>query len=399
MKVLFFDHSPVYGGAEQSLLSILPALKPPIAPVLLVLPDSILVKKARELKIRFRTINLSPRLASLPQARLAKNIFNPLLWRDISRTKRALADAVQKEKADLVYANTLKSVILLGLCSKKIPQPQVWHIRDIVSGLPAVLLWRVGRISSPKVIAVSRVAAGQPALKFSATAPTVIHNGIDQEKWIFDSRQQKPDEVKARLGIKPGESLIGVFGQLSAWKGQEHAIQALAHLKRRGFLCKLLLAGDAIFAGQGYPEKLKSLAGSLNISEDVIFSGWLENAAPYMMAADIIVHTPVKPEPFGRVLIEAMALGKPVVAIKNGGIPEIIDHGRSGLLLESHQELPFVLERLLCQPAQAKALGDEARRQVELRFKLSDTVSRVSDFLTGAFSNISRTSLKGFEIL
>jgi glycosyltransferase involved in cell wall biosynthesis len=129
---------------------------------------------------------------------------------------------------------------------------------------------------------------------------------------------------------------------------------------------------------------LRNLAGSLDVSGEVIFSGWLENTAPYMTAADIIVHTPEKPEPFGRVLIEAMALGRTVVAIKNGGIPEIIDHGRSGILLERHQELPFVLERLLCQPAQAKALGDQARRQVLLRFNLANAVARISDFLTEA---------------
>lgn len=384
MKILFFDHSLVYGGAEQSLFSVLPALKPPIETVLLVSQKSSMIKRAESLNINCRTIKLSPRLTALSRGRLAGNLLNPLLWRDVSIAQKALTEAVQKEKADIVYANTLKSAILLGLCRKKIPQPQVWHIRDIVSGPSSVLLGLVGRISRPKLMAVSRAVAGQTALKFSSTPATVIHNGIDQEKWLFESRRQKPEEIKAKFGIKPGESLIGVFGQLSAWKGQEHSIRALAHLKKRGFLCKLLLAGDAIFAEQGYPEKMKNLAGSLNVSEEVIFSGWLENTAPYMAVSDIIVHTPVKPEPFGRVLVEAMALGKPVVAIKNGGIPEIIDHGRNGLLLESPEELPFVLERLLCQPSQAKTMGDEAMRQVKLKFNLSDTVSRISDFLMEA---------------
>ncbi|MDO9391027.1 MAG: glycosyltransferase family 4 protein [bacterium] len=384
MKVLFFDHSPVFGGAEQSLFSVLPALKSPIVPVLLASQDSILKKKAQSHNISFRTIKLSPRLASLSRGRLAGNVLNPFLWIDITKAKKALVEAVQKEEADLVYANTLKAAIILGLCRKKVKLPIVWHVRVIVSGPSSVLLGLAGRISQPKLIAVSRAVAAQPALKFSAIAPKVIHNGIDQEKWVFASRQQKPEEIKNKLGVKPGESLIGVFGQLSAWKGQEHSIKALAHLKRRGFLCKLLLAGDAIFAEKGYPEHLKELAGSLNVSGEIIFSGWLENTAPYMAAADIIVHTPVKPEPFGRVLIEAMALGKPVVSVKSGGIPEIIDHGRSGLLLENHGELPFVLEKLLCQPAQAKVLGDEARRQVQSRFNLSDTVSKISDFLMEA---------------
>ena len=384
MKVLFFDHSPVYGGAEQSLFSVLPALKSPIVPVLLASQDSILIKKAQSHNISFRTIKLSPRLASLSRGRLAGNLLNPFLWIDISRAKKAVIKAVQKEEIGLVYANTLKSAIILALCRKKIKQPMVWHVRDIVSGPAAAMLGLAGRISQPKLIAVSQAVAGQPALKFSPVVPKVIHNGIDQEKWVFDSRQQKPEDIKNILGVKPGESLIGVFGQLSAWKGQEHAIKALAHLKRRGFLCKLLLAGDAIFTEQGYPEHLKKLAGSLGVSGEIIFSGWLENAAPYMAVVDIIVHTPVKPEPFGRVLIEAMSLGKPVVSVKSGGIPEIIDHGRSGLLLENHGELPFVLEKLLCQPAQAKALGDEARRQVQSRFNLSDTVSNISDFLMEA---------------
>jgi glycosyltransferase involved in cell wall biosynthesis len=384
VKVLFFDHSPVYGGAEQSLLSVLPALKPPIVPVLLTTDGSILINKARSLDIKCRTIKLTPGFASLSRRRMSGIIFNPLIWAGVSNAKKSLTEAVQIEKTDIVYANTLKAAILLGLCRNKIKQPVVWHVRDIVSGLPSALLWLVGRLSSPKIIAVSRAVASQPALRYGAVPPTVIHNGIDVEKWIFASRQQKPEEIKTKFGVKPGESLIGVFGQLSAWKGQEHAIKALAHLKRRGFLCKLLLAGDAIFAEQGYPEHLKKAAGLLNVSDQVVFSGWLENTAPYMAAADIIVHTPEKPEPFGRVLIEAMALGRPVVAIKNGGIPEIIDHGRSGILLESHQELPFVLERLLCQPAQAKALGDEARRQVLLRFNLADTAARISEFLMEA---------------
>jgi L-malate glycosyltransferase len=384
VKVLFFDHSPVYGGAEQSLISILPALKPSIVPVILGSQGSSLVKKAQDANIGCRTIKISPRLRSLSRGRLARNILNPLLWRDISRAKADLVQAVQKEEADAVYANTLKAAIILGLCRNRIGRPMVWHVRDIVFGLPAVLLWLVGHFSKPRIIAVSRAAAGQPALKFSAIPPVVIHNGIDQEKWILASREQKPEELRARLGVRPGESLIGVFGQLSAWKGQEQAIRAMAHLKGRGFLCKLLLAGDSIFAEKGYPEKLKMLAVSLNLSGDVIFPGWLDSPAPYMAASDIIVHTPVKPEPFGRVLIEAMTLGKPVVASNNGGIPEIIEHGRSGLLLESQEELPLVLERLLCQPAQAKALGDEARRQVQLRFQLSDTASKISDFLTEA---------------
>jgi hypothetical protein len=384
VKVLFFDHSPVYGGAEQSLFSVLPALKPPIVPVLLASQGSRLVKKAQDIKINCRTIKISPRLALISRGQLGGNAFNPLLWRDISSAKRELAAAVDLENPDIVYANTLKSAVILGFCRKKIKQPMVWHIRDIVSGPPSVLLGLAGRISQPKLIAVSRAAASQPALKFSVTAPKVIPNGINQEKWVFDSRLQKPEEIKTKLGVKPGESLIGAFGQLSAWKGQEHAIRALAHLKRRGFLCKLLLAGDAIFAEQGYPEHLKKLAGSLGVSGEIIFSGWLDNPAPYMAAADVIVHTPVKPEPFGRVLIEAMALGRPVVSVMSGGIPEIIDHGRSGLLLKNHGELPFVLEKLLCQPAQAKALGDEARRQAQSRFNLSDTVSKISDFLMEA---------------
>jgi glycosyltransferase involved in cell wall biosynthesis len=384
VKVLFFDYSPVIGGAEQSLLAFLPLLNEPLETVLLLSKDSRIISEARHLKIRYRTITIGPRLAGISRRKAVLNGLNPGLWLELARAQKEFWDICREEKPDIFYANTFKAAVFMGLCGKKMKPPVVWHIRDIVSGLPAVWLWLTGWRCRPKVIAVSRAAAQQPALKFSAAAVTVVHNGIDQEKWVFASRQQKPEEVKARLGVKPGESLIGVFGQLSAWKGQEHSIKALAHLKKRGFLCKLLLAGDAIFAEQGYPEHLKILAGALDVSNEVIFSGWLENTAPYMAASDIIVHTPVKPEPFGRVLIEAMALGKPVVAIKNGGIPEIIDQGRSGLLLESHGELPFVLERLLCHPAQAKALGDEARRQVQSRFNLSDTAARISDFLTEA---------------
>jgi len=381
LKVLFFDYSPFFGGAEKSLLELLPLLNDPVEPVLLLANGSRVVPEAARTGIKPSTINIGPRLANITQSKAVFQLLDPRLWVELAKAQAAFSEICRREKPDILYANTLKAAVFTGFYKNKQRLPLVWHIRDIPAGPAGLLLWWLGLLRRPKIIAVSRAAAAQPFLSWPGCRPQVVYNGIDHQQWRHKSGETDTAEIKAKLKAGPGETLIASFGQLAPWKGQEHAVTALSVLRKKGMLCKLLLAGDAVFADRSYPQKLKALASRLGVADSVVFLGWMANPAPCMAAADIVVHMPVKSEPFGRVLVEAMSLGKPVVAARSGAVPEIIEDGKTGLLC-SPEELPFVLQKLIYDPGKAKAMGEKARQRVERNFGIDQTASGIQKILT-----------------
>ncbi|MBI5804736.1 glycosyltransferase family 4 protein [candidate division TA06 bacterium] len=381
MKVLFFDHSQVYGGAEKSLLAFLPLLIEPVEPILLLAENSRIVPEAAKLKIKCRTISIGPRLANITQSKALFQALDPRFWMELAKAQAEFSEICRIENPDILYANTFKAAVFIGFYKNKQKRQLFWHIRDIFAGIGGILLWCLGLLTHPKIIAVSRAASVQPFLSWPGCRPQVVYNGIDHLQWRQESEETSGLDTKAKLKVAPGEILIACFGQLTPWKGQEHAITALAVLIKKGILCKLLLVGDAVFADKSYPQKLRVLSSRLGVSGSVVFSGWMDNPAPYMTVADIVVHMPVKPEPFGRVLVEAMSLGKPVVAVRSGAIPEIIEDGKTGILC-TPGELPFILEKLIYDPGKAKVMGEKARQRAERHFGIAETAKGIQKILT-----------------
>jgi hypothetical protein len=381
LKILFFDYSRFLGGAEQSLLSVAPLLRCGIEPVLVVDRNAQWLQEIRQAGIKYRILNIGSRLSGLTQSRAILGGANPGLWAEFIRARREFDDILREERPDAICANTFKAAVFTGMYLGGFGMPLFWHVRDIVGGAAGLLWWASGFLKRPRLIAVSRAAAAQPALAWSGSAPRVAYNGIDCGLWRHKSGETGIPEIRSSIGMEPGETMLAAFGQLAPWKGQEHALRALSVLKKRGVLCRLALVGEAVFSDRSYPRKLKEMAEKLGVGENVKFCGWVKNPAPYMAAADIIVHTPVKPEPFGRVLVEAMCLGKPVVAFSTGAIPEIIENGRSGILCKP-QELASVLERLIYDPGRARSIGEAARQRAERNFSLAESAQNIERILT-----------------
>src|SRR6202011_1410755 len=150
------------------------------------------------------------------------------------------------------------------------------------------------------------------------------------------------DRARARAALGgAGERavLLGVVAQLTPWKGQDTAIEALKLLCQEGIDAHLLLVGSAKFVdpatrfdNQGYVAHLQALVADAGLSARVSWLGEREDVPELVRALDILL-LPSWEEPFGRALIEAMALGVPVVSTNVGGPPEIIEDGREGYLL------------------------------------------------------------------
>jgi glycosyltransferase involved in cell wall biosynthesis len=140
-----------------------------------------------------------------------------------------------------------------------------------------------------------------------------------------------------------------------------------------------MVVGSAIFGGAlEFENHLRQLTIDLGLSQKVIFTGHRDDVHRVLSALDLLVHCS-HAEPFGRVLIEAMAAGRPVVAFADGGVPEIVVHGTTGLLVPpgDEQALAEAMIELLADRDRSLRLGDEGRRRVELHFTAQQTARAI----------------------
>jgi len=169
---------------------------------------------------------------------------------------------------------------------------------------------------------------------------------------------------------------LGVVAQLSPWKGQGTAIEALRLLREEGLDVHLLLIGSAKFVASAtrfdnhaYVAALRGLIDDAGLQDRVSWLGEREDVPELVRALDILL-LPSEEEPFGRALIEAMALGVPVLATRVGGPPEIIEDGREGFLLPPHEPAAWAraIRRIAESPDRGLEMGLAGRRRVEQAF-------------------------------
>jgi glycosyltransferase involved in cell wall biosynthesis len=159
--------------------------------------------------------------------------------------------------------------------------------------------------------------------------------------------------------------VVGVFSRLAPGKGHHVLLEALTRLPG----VHALLAGSAVFGEHPYAEALRDQCKALGIEDRVHFAGFRRDIPQLMRLSQVVTHPAVEPEPFGRVIVEGMLAGRPVVATRAGGAVEIVEDGTSGVLVPPRDAtaLAGALRDLLADPARADALA-EAGRKVALEF-------------------------------
>ena len=189
----------------------------------------------------------------------------------------------------------------------------------------------------------------------------VIHSGVDLSK--FSNLQVHGTEMKNKLGIPERTFVVGTVGRLTAIKGHKYLIEAARKI--------LLTRPDMtfIFLGDGeLMNDLKSQAASSGIYDKVKFLGWREDVAEVMFTFDLFV-LPSLNEGMGKVLVEAMAMGKPIIATPVGGIPEAIDDGKNGyLVMPEVDEIAKRIIYLIKNKSESDRIGRCAKHTSEDRF-------------------------------
>jgi glycosyltransferase involved in cell wall biosynthesis len=188
-------------------------------------------------------------------------------------------------------------------------------------------------------------------------AVRVVHPGIELER--FDAALlPAPREARARLGLPQDRPLVGIVGRLQHWKGMHVLIAAMAQLP--GAHC--VVVGGTHDLEPGYRAQLERQIAALGLGRSVALAGMQNDVGLWMQAMDVVVHASDR-EPFGIVILEAMALAKPVVAGSEGGPREIIRDGVDGLLTPfgDHDALARAIRRYLDDPGFAHTTGKAAR--------------------------------------
>jgi glycosyltransferase involved in cell wall biosynthesis len=270
-----------------------------------------------------------------------------------------LALRLRRLRPDVVHANSLKSGVYGGLAARLAGVPMVWHVRDMIDRdyLPrsAVALLRVGIPRLSKAVVTnsdSTLRALGP--RRSGLHYCVVHEVVDVATRVRHS-QSDPDALR-----------IGIVGRLAPWKGQEVFLDAFALAFPEG-RHRAVIVGAALFGEDSYARSLDARAAALGIGDRVEFRGFREDVMTELAEFDILVHASISPEPFGKVILEGLAAGLPVLAADGGGPSEIITDGVDGLLYPSGDTvaLAALLGELATDVDRRSALACAGRRRAD----------------------------------
>lgn len=267
---------------------------------------------------------------------------------------------------DIIQTHSVKSHFLLRLSGLWRERPWVaFHHGYTTTNLKMRAYNELDRWSlraAARVMTTSRAFAEQlAAFGVRPERIRVLHNAISSE-WSSAASREEVSALKTALGIQADERVVLAVGRLSREKGHEDLIRALAHLRRLDPALKVRL----VIAGDGPEQRcIERVASALGISEQVTLAGQVSGIKPYYAAADLLV-LPSHSEGSPNVLLEAMAAGLPMVATVVGGIPEIVTHEESALLVEPRaaRALAAAIGRLLRDEPQARRLAAHARTAV-----------------------------------
>jgi glycosyltransferase involved in cell wall biosynthesis len=242
--------------------------------------------------------------------------------------------------------------------------PDRWLDR-VATRLPADA---IGCSSEAGRLAQERLSPHRPSF--------VAHPGIGTDDLPAVSREER----RRALGIGDGEIAIGIVGRLQPWKGQDRVLDAVDRLAASGLQVRcLVIGGDAYGLDPAYADRIRGQAAASHARVDLL--GHLDDPLPAVAALDVLVNAS-DPEPFGLVILEAMQLGVPVVAVASGGPLEILRHGESGWLIPDNS--PAAIEAGLRELAGDEELRLRIGRAGRSRFETAFTRAHMTDaFLAG----------------
>lgn len=355
MRILYLNHTGLMSGAERSLLTLVEGLPREVEP-LVACPAGPLAVASRALGAQVTEIPGTDASLKLHPLHTSRGVA------DLVRSAFAVRAAARSGGPDLAHANTIRAGLVASAVARIGGPPVVAHVRDrMPPGLASDATLKALVAGARIVIANSRYTAAR--LPAGRAEVRVIPNPVNLRR--FSRRSVDRAVVRSQLRIDPSDLVLAVIGQITPWKGQDLAIRVAAELSQSQPGLRLLIAGSAKFASRAtrfdnraYAAELHRIVRTLRLDGRVFFLGEREDV-PEILAATDLVLVPSWEEPFGRAVIEAMAMGVPVIATDVGGPAETIRDGVDGLLLPPRRPEAWVaaVRSLVAQPERLREIG------------------------------------------
>ena len=369
-NILYLHETSKFAGAEESLLNLAKFLDKGRFTPSFILPEEGLLKDKLE------AIGVKVFVVPMPKIRRVVGV--------IPAARRILSIA-RENNIGLLHTNSIRTHFYGLHVARKLKLPIIWHQRNL---LTRELLDPDRLFSSlADVIICNSCAVARRFLKKGTISDKVrvVYNGVDTERF---SPAISPDKFRREFGIGENELIVGIASRFDKRKGHEDFFKAAKEVIRLEKNVRFLVVGGAVFDNHEEREQyLRDRAKSLDLKDKVIFSGFRQDMPEVYAAIDIFV-LPSLQEACARVLLEAMASGKPVIATSLGGNPEIVVDEVTGILVPAKdaRALAQAMLRLIREPDTARQMGEAGRKRIQECFTIAENLVKI-EFIYGELLN------------
>ncbi|MFP4082733.1 MAG: glycosyltransferase family 4 protein [Candidatus Aminicenantes bacterium] len=379
-NILFVSHSAELNGAERMLLQTLRRIdKKKFSPHLILPQPGPLYKEAEKLRIKVTIISSKWWLTEKKKAWI-----QPFSWMWNLGSVIRICEVIRQENISLVFSNS--SADFSGAWAAKLMGiPHLWSIHEILSGPDPLISFLLGHRILARLISVlsTRIMVNSRATQKSFGGERklrLVYNGLDT-----DFENQDFDEAgREEFGFEDEDFLIGVVGKIYSQKGQKEVMLAVASLRRSYPQVKLLVVGEA--KEKKYYEHLRRWIKEKGLERHIHFTGYRKDVSHVLRLMDLLVVSSWV-DSFGLAALEAMAVKTPVLAVKAGGLPEIIHDRINGFLVDSaHPEMiRRALEDILQNPLRMDDVAQTGYHAVRERFSFKDKIKKIEEILDECF--------------
>ncbi len=396
MKILFLDQSGKLGGAELCLADIVHPFKANSLVGVFsegTFPDYLRQRNIPVKILTDQTLDVQKSSGLLAGLKSIRQLL-PLIGNVIRLSRQY----------DVIYTNTQKALVVGAIASLFSRRPLVYHLHDIISPdhFSATNRRIIVTLANRATLIIANSQSSREAFVQAGGSPNnlrVVYNGFHLDRYAEHVKRAKAEEkeifrnqiastfIASKTGIENNirPFIVGHFSRLAPWKGQHVLIEALQHCSDD---VVVLFVGDALFGEEDYVQQLHQQVKQLKLERRVRFLSFRSDVPQLMMACDLVAHTSTAPEPFGRVIVEAMLCETPVMAAAAGGAAEIVEPGQTGWLTppEDACQLADTIMNIYHQPALAQKVAEQGKAMAQRRFDVRATNAQIHQLLQAVLS-------------
>jgi glycosyltransferase involved in cell wall biosynthesis len=381
IKIAILDHSPDLGGAEVTLLTLLRNIdRSRFDVTVIVSSDGTFSKALGASGISVSIVHLPMGLIRLKRGKAFQSLL--LLLASLFSLQFFILNLclyLKKNRFQLVLTNTIKSHLYGSVAARLCSIPLIWRFHDILSPSdfsPFLIkcLALFGRLFPKKILAVSKVTRDHLAQSgIDRGKIDVIFNSVDHERLESTGGFKN---IRGEYRLENGVRLVGCIGRIIPQKGQKVLLSAIPGVLQRYPDAVFLIVGDAFLKEEAYKKELVEFIEKSGMEKSARLTGFRTDIGNVIQSLDLVIFPSIAPEAFPLSVLEALWLGKPVIASDIGGVKEIIEDGVTGVLVEPNQP-EQITDRILSlfdHQEISDRIGQNAKEMVRQEFSLNNYV-------------------------